>query len=282
MPPPLPQIEGVEHRTATVNGIRLHYAEAGAGEPLLLVHGWPQHWWMWRNQIGPLAERYRVIVPDLRGHGWSEKPRSTYLKTELADDLIALLDSLGLDRVRYVGHDWGAYVGLLIALSRPERIERFVAIAIPHPWQRRFEPRVALASTYQLLLGGPLGKLVIGRGFVRAMLKAGRRAGSWSEEELRMYDSVLREPDATRASVRLYRSFVLHEAWRWAARRFESERLTVPTLWLIGEHDVLARLADDGYRDHADDMTLERLPGASHFVPEELPETVLDRTLAFL
>src|SRR3954465_8123849 len=141
MQPPLPQLPGVEHRFESVNGVRLHYAEAGAGDPVVLLHGWPQHWWMWRDLIGPLAERFHVIAPDLRGHGWSDKPSSSYRKSEWLDDLTALFDRLGLERIRLVGHDWGAWVGMLASLREPERLERVVAMSIPHPWQRRLHPR---------------------------------------------------------------------------------------------------------------------------------------------
>src|SRR3954465_3923759 len=119
MQPPLPQLPGVEHRFESVNGVRLHYAEAGAGDPVVLLHGWPQHWWMWRDLIGPLAERFRVVVPDLRGHGWSDKPPSSYRKSELMADIVSLIDRLGLDRVRLVGHDWGAITSLLLASEHP-------------------------------------------------------------------------------------------------------------------------------------------------------------------
>src|ERR671917_2322613 len=162
--PPLadpPDLPGVTHHWETVNGIRIHYAEAGEGEPVVLQHGWPQHWWMWRHLIGPLAERYRVIAPDLRGHGWSDKPRSSYLKTELLDDMLALTAKLGIQRFRYVGHDWGAYVGMLAALREPARVERLVALSIPHPWQGRPDPRLMLYGTYQLVLAGPLGRIAV-------------------------------------------------------------------------------------------------------------------------
>jgi pimeloyl-ACP methyl ester carboxylesterase len=281
--PPLPQLDGVEHRYETVNGVRIHYAEAGAGEPLLLVHGWPQHWWMWRNQIGPLAERFRVIVPDMRGHGWSGKPRSSYSKTELLGDLLGLLDRLGIDRVRWVGHDWGAVAGLMGALGEPQRFERFVSIAIPHPWQLRSrDPRLAAISSYQLVLGGPAGGFAMRHGVVRAMLRGGRSIGRYTPEEVAMYESVCLEPDATRASVQLYRTWMLREVRDWASGKMRARRLTVPTLWLIGENDVLARSADDNYLRHAGDMTLVRVPGANHFMPEELPEGVTERLLAFL
>jgi pimeloyl-ACP methyl ester carboxylesterase len=145
--PPLPELPGVEHRFATVRGVRLHYAEAGSpsAPPVLLQHGWPQHWWMWRDLIPALAERYRVIVPDLRGHGWSEKPAGNYRKDELMRDSIALLDHLTIERVRWVGHDWGSMTGLLVSLRHPERVEQFVCTSFPHPWprQRSIHPRRA-------------------------------------------------------------------------------------------------------------------------------------------
>ena len=279
-----PDLPGVEHRWETANGIRIHYAEAGEGEPVVLQHGWPQHWWMWRHLIGPLAERFRVIVPDLRGHGWSDKPRSSYRKTELLDDTLALADRLGIDRFRYVGHDWGAYVGMLAALREPERVERLVALSIPHPWQKRPpDPRVVANGVYQLVLAGPLGRIAVQQlNFGRVIFRRGRSAGSFSDEELAMYEDILREGDAAEATVRLYRSFLLHEFGPWANGDFKEMRLTVPTLWLVGDKDPLAKTADGGYRDHSDDMTLECIAGASHFLPEELPQTVRERVLAFL
>ena len=280
----MPELAGVEHRYETVNGVRLHYAEAGSGEPVLLQHGWPQHWWMWRDFIGPLAERYRVICPDLRGHGWSEKPARGYRKSELMDDLLALLDRLDIPRVRWVGHDWGAWVGMLAALEHPERVERLVAMAIPHPWQRSRPPlRMYLTGTYQLVLGGPLGRQAMVRPrFVRLMLEKGRTTGAFSPAEIATYEAVQRQPDTANATVQLYRTFLRHELIPFNDGGFESAHLTVPTLWLVGGDDPLAGHADDGYRDHADDMTLECIPGTNHFLPEEVPDAVLRRVLAFL
>jgi pimeloyl-ACP methyl ester carboxylesterase len=278
----IPDVEGVTHREVAVRGIRLHIAEAGAGEPLVLLHGWPQHWWMWRHQIPPLAERFRVIAPDLRGMGWSDKPRSTYSKQEFADDLVALLDALGLDRVRLVGHDWGAISGLLAVAGHPQRFERFAALSVPHPWQRRIDPIAALATTYQLVLAGPWGKFAIQHGFMRLMLKEGRSIGSYTPEEIEEYEAIQREDDAVAASVRVYRTFLTREMSRWLRGSYVPGRLTVPTLWLAGTNDILARNADDGYRDHADDMTLEKVDGANHFMPEEMPDVVTQRLLAFL
>ena len=119
---PLPDLEGVSHEYVDLPGLRMHVAVAGPAdaEPLVLLHGWPQHWYAWRRLIGPLSEHYRVYCPDLRGFGWSDAPAGSYLKAQLAADVIALLDALGLDRVRLAGHDWGGFTGFL-ALHRDTR-----------------------------------------------------------------------------------------------------------------------------------------------------------------
>jgi pimeloyl-ACP methyl ester carboxylesterase len=120
-----------------VNGVRLHVAEAGAGPPLILLHGWPQHWWCWRRVMPRLAEDYRVRAPDLRGWGWSDAPRDDYSKAAFAADILALMDADDLDRVSLLGHDWGGYTSFLLSLEHPERIERKVALDVAPPWLGR-------------------------------------------------------------------------------------------------------------------------------------------------
>jgi pimeloyl-ACP methyl ester carboxylesterase len=285
--PSMPHLAGVEHHHELLDGVRIHYAEAGpqSGAPVVLVHGWPQHWWMWRGLIGPLADRgYRVIAPDLRGHGWSSKPAGDYRKDVLMRDILGLLDRLGIERVRVVGHDWGAYIGLLAALRHPDRIERFVALALPHPWQKRRPSEIVTRGWYQVVLSAPvLGKLAIGRlGFTQVVLTKARARGSFTDEELETYLSVTREPDAVEASMRMYRHFLLHELPPILSGSFDEERLSVPTRWIVGAQDPVSGNADEGYRRHADAMTLERVPGLGHFLPEEAPELVRERVLAFL
>jgi pimeloyl-ACP methyl ester carboxylesterase len=287
MAPPMPQLAGVEHHYALVDGVRIHYAEAGPsdGPPVLLQHGWPQHWWMWRHLIGPLSDRgYRVIAPDLRGHGWSSKPAGDYRKATLMRDIVGLLDQLGIESVRWVGHDWGTYVGLLAALRHPDRVERFVGTGLPHPWQQRKPSDLVTRGWYQVVMAAPvLGKLAIGRlGFTRAVLTQGRAHGEFTNEELETYLSVIRQPDATEASMRMYRHFLLRELGQILSVSFKEERLSVPTRWIVGSEDPVAGNADDGYREHADDMTLEHVPGVGHFLPEEAPDLVLERALEFL
>ena len=132
----LPRLDGVTHRTVPARGLRFHVAEAGAGDPIVLVHGWPQHWWMWRHVVPLLAPHAHLVMIDLRGFGWSDAPPGPYDKQTLADDLLAVLDALGLDRVGLVAHDWGAWSGFLACMAAPERFTAFLALGCPRPGGR--------------------------------------------------------------------------------------------------------------------------------------------------
>jgi pimeloyl-ACP methyl ester carboxylesterase len=91
-------------------------AEAGAGSPVLLLYGWPQHWWCWHRVIDEFRGQYRLLVPDLRGFGWGEAPGSGYTAAPFAHDVVALLDALRVERAYVVGHDWGGFTGILLGL----------------------------------------------------------------------------------------------------------------------------------------------------------------------
>ena len=139
---PIPPVAGVLHRFVETPRLRVHIAEAGEGEPVLLLHGWPQHWYAWRKVIPLLGESHRLISPDLRGFGWTDAPRDGYSTAELADDLLALLDTLELDRVLVVGHDLGGRLGFDLAMRAPSRVRRLLTLNAMHPyWSvRRLAP----------------------------------------------------------------------------------------------------------------------------------------------
>ncbi len=273
--PPQPEVPGlaVTHRFVDAGGLRTHVAEAGRpdGAPVLLVHGWPQHWWLWRSVLGPLADEHRLLCPDLRGLGWTEAPRGEIRKEQLADDLLALLDALGLDRVTYVGHDWGAFAGMLLALRAPERLSGLVALSIPHLWVRARDPRAALGMAHAL----PLSTLpaAVPR-IADAALRLGRARGSYTAAERRTYTDVLRDPDRQRASSSYYRTFLLREAPALLSGTYARRRLTVPATLVAGDRDPVIRYADLGGAN-ADELVVERLPGLGHFLPEEAPGTTV-------
>lgn len=281
---PPPDLDGVAHRYLDVAGTRLHVAEVGEGPPVVLLHGWPQHWWIWRKVIPELAAERRVICPDLRGFGWSEAPPGRYEIQELADDILALLDELGLDEVELIGHDWGGYAGFLLCLDAPERINHYLALDVVHPFFEPPKPSPAALSrtAFQFLLASPgLGAGILRRmpGFVRLAIKKGSHPEMrWTKDELDCYARSFQSRDHALASSHVYRSFLLRELPRLKKGHYRSQRLTVPTRILAGEADPVIK-ADilAGYEPYADDMSVEILAGCGHFVAEEKPEIVIER-----
>jgi pimeloyl-ACP methyl ester carboxylesterase len=282
---PLPELPGVEHRFVDAAGLRVHIAEAGAGDPLVLQHGWPQHWLAWSRLIPALAESYRVICPDMRGLGWSDAPPRGYDKEQLASDLLAVLDALELERVRMVGHDWGGFAAFLAAFRAPERFERFCCLSIATPWLRVSRSPGAFARTaYQPLIASPgLGRRVVPR-LVPLIFKRGSGGRlPWTQEELASFRDQFRERERASASVQIYRTFLRRELRPILRGRYADRRLTVPTLLLYGAEDPVINEERLGpWRDRSDRMTVEELPGAAHFLPEEAPDAVLSRLVPFL
>ena len=281
---PPPELDGVAHRYVSVNGTRLHVAEAGEGPPVLLLHGWPQHWWVWRKVIPALASERRLICPDLRGFGWSDAPTGRYEIQELADDILALLDELELEQVDLIGHDWGGYAGFLLGLKAPERFRHYLALGIVHPWFEPPAPSPAALNraAYQFLLASPwLGTAVLRR--IPDFVKLVHRRGShpdmhWTEAELDCFAQSFRPPDHARASSQVYRSFLMRELPRLKKGHYRSQRLTVPTRILAGEADPVIRPDIlSGYEPYADDMSVETVERCGHFVAEEQPDLVVER-----
>jgi pimeloyl-ACP methyl ester carboxylesterase len=283
----MPDVEGFRHRDVDAAGLRFHVAEAGSGDPVVMLHGWPQHWYAWRKVAPLLAEDRRVICPDLRGFGWSDAPPGAYDKRTLAGDVLALLDALELERVDLVGHDWGAWAGFRLCLDHPERFGHYLALNMYTPWPDPPSPAalpVVLRLWYQAVLATPgLGRALIRRtDFVRRLITAGAvHRDAWTDEDLEAFASVLREPARAQASVRLYRTFLLREMWPFAMGADRGRRLTVPTLLLHGKRDLAIDHRRLGrWREHADDMAVELRDDSGHFIAEELPELVAERARA--
>ena len=260
----------------------MHLAQAGEGRPIVMLHGWPQHWYLWRRLIPLLAPHARVLCPDLRGFGWSDVPSGGYDRETMAGDVLALLDELGLDRVDLVGHDWGGWIGFLLAVRHPARIRRFVALSIVPPWPSR-DPRTLLEGwrlAYQIPLALPqLGRRAVEHGLARLALRTASDA--FSQVEIQAFTDRLKGERA-RASELLYRTFLLREAVPVLAGRYAGLPLEVPTLLLVGQRDaVISTRAVREQAARADALELQLVPEAGHFIVDEIPELVADRTLGF-
>jgi pimeloyl-ACP methyl ester carboxylesterase len=284
----LPEVEGVRHRYVDAGGLAVHVAEAGdpANPPVLLLHGWPQHWYMWRGVIERLAPHFRLIAPDLRGFGWTEAPGHGYDADTFAADQVALLDALEIESVNVIGHDWGGWTAFLLGIDHAERIERMVVCNAPHPWPR-VEPRSVLEvwrSWYALVNATPVGKWIYQSTRMPELILSHGNAADPFPEGVEIYLSQFREPDRADAAMKLYRYYLrIFASGVRGGGSYRAKRLAVPTLLLFGSDDryVSTRLLP-GYESHADDMELELVDDCGHFIVNERPELIARRALAFL
>jgi pimeloyl-ACP methyl ester carboxylesterase len=269
-----PELPGVTHEYLNAGGLRMHVALAGAQDapPLLLVHGWPQNWWSWRHVIPALAERFRVIAPDLRGFGWSEAPSDGYDKQQLAGDLLALLDALELERVTWIGHDWGAFSGFLAALSAPERIEQMLALCIPHPWVKPNIGLLAVMLSYQ----GPISVPFLGEHLADPMVRRILQFGRFGEPLDAADVDIFAEHIPPAVTVAMYRTFLTRELLPMARGRYAHDQLQVPTTVILGKADAVSRGVPAGAVDGQPNLRVELLERVAHWVPEQRPQAVID------
>ncbi|MEP6695818.1 MAG: alpha/beta hydrolase [Pseudonocardiales bacterium] len=280
------------HRTVSANGARFHIAEAGDGPLVLLLHGFPQFWWSWRHQLTGLAGAgFRVVAPDLRGYGASDKPPRGYDGYTLSADVAGLIRALGERDAAVVGHDWGGLLAWSVTALHPRVVRRLAIIGMPHPLRLRTalltDPRGQLSAS-RCLLGFqapvyPESLIVdddaafVGRLLRRWSAPAWQRTADFAEAE-RRYREAIQIPATAHCSLEYYRWIVRSisrpSGWRYA--KLLQHPVTVPTLHLHGELDpaMLPRTAQGSGRYVAASYEWQLICGAGHFVHEEAPELV--------
>lgn len=285
---PMPEVPGVGHRYVETGRLRVHIGEAGSGPPVLLLHGWPQHWYAWRELIPLLAGSRLVICPDLRGFGWTDAPAEGYRTADLAADVVALLDALDLDRVDVIGHGEGGRVGFELCLSQPGRVRRLVTLGAMHPYPslRLLAPHAWRFWWTPLVETTWLGRGVVRRmpAVTRAVLRASAaNRAALSDAVLEQFVASVRQPARARASERWMHEFAYHEMIPGLLGANQSRRLRTPTLMLNGERDffVPARALGSSV-PYADNLRIRVIPGAGHLLAEECPQTVAAAAGAFL
>lgn len=235
----------LEHFFINTNGVDLHVVESGPadGPPVFLLHGFPEFWYGWRNQIEFLANSgYRVVVPDQRGYNLSGKPDkiASYNIDELAQDIIGLMDALGYGNVSLIGHDWGGMVGWWVAIKNSDRLRKIVLLNIPHPqvmkqtlkrsWRQRFR------SWYILLFQVPwLPEFLLSRqnfGLISQGLIRSSCPGTFSDEDLRKYREAWSQKNSLRSMLNWYRA-----ALRASPEKYMDQLIDVAILLIWGKRD---------------------------------------------
>jgi epoxide hydrolase 4 len=272
-----------------IGDLRLHAkAHGAAGAPVvLLLHGFPEFWRGWINQIESLASAgFRVVVPDQRGYNSSSKPESvkSYALAELASDVIAIADQLNQEQVFLAGHDWGAAVAWGVALLHPKRIAKLAILNVPHPSvmkrHLRKDPRQMRRSWYIFFFQLPWLPELLFRAWnfrlgVSALLRSSR-PGTFSQQALEEYRAVWSQPGALTGMIHWYRA-----AFRFPAA-FTDRTVRVPTRILWGERDPFlgAEMAEESLRCCASGELI-RFPQASHWLQHEYPEQVSRQLIQF-
>ncbi len=242
----------IAHRNLQVNGINLHLVESGPadGELVILLHGFPEFWYGWRNQIDGLAEMgFHVVVPDQRGYNLSDKPAAVadYRVDHLAADVIGLMDAFGQEQACVAGHDWGAAVAWETALEQPGRVKKLAILNVPHPdVMRRFlttSPRQFFMSWYIFFFQIPwLPEWVLGKhgcaNLIR-MLRSSGRSGTFNKEDLQNYVNAWQQPGALTAMVNWYRAaFQMGGLTPLSKGIPRSRQVFPPTLIIWGKQDI--------------------------------------------
>lgn len=286
------------HNDVIVNGIRLHYVEAGDpdAETIVLLHGFPECWYSWHNQIPSLAAEYHVVAPDLRGYNRSEKPHGidAYRLSELTTDVVELIRQFG-ESAHLVAHDWGGGIAWDVAARHPEVVDTLTILNAPHPaaLQRAFTRDVGQLqkSWYMFAFQLPwLPEWLLTRRNCAALdgiLRGGSSdPDAFSDGDLRRYKEAFARPGVATAAVNYYRSAfreTLKSRLPFRSGDVAATDISVPTLVLWGEDDAALSLGLlSGLDEWVDDLTVKRIPHASHWVQLDEPERVTDELLAFV
>jgi len=279
--PAMPVVAEVEHTFVGLPDGRMHVATLGSGPPVLLLSGFMQTWWEWRNLMPALATAgYQAIAPDLRGEGWSDLPSAAITRTRRAEDVTAMLDTLGLDRVRLVSHDMGAITAFQLALDSPDRFSAQVMLAVPPP-QMRFSidlvPGMRHLWHQEVLAIPGLGPALLRSGRMSHHLFSTFSARPLNPEVVALADAMLRDPEISEAAARLCRRMVLPELGRIVRGAYRQERFAMPSLFVFGTDDIgfpphITRKVFADPNAFGADVRLALIEGAGHYVADEEPD----------
>src|SRR5918995_1417420 len=271
------------HNTAPVNGIQLHYVIGGQGDPLVLLHGWPETWYAWHKVMPALAKNYTVIAPDLRGIGDSSKPTTGYDGKTVAEDIHQLVAKLGFNTISLVGHDIGAFVAYPYAAAHPAEVERLVVMEVPPPINGVFPPpSLAVPLWWLFFQQTPDVPEALTQGKEMTYLSwfyqnLAYNPAAITQEAINEYVSHYSAPGGMRAGFEYYRAIPQDTIQN---ENYSKTNLTMPVLALgagyipaFGGNPNTA--AGDVMKMLAQNVTAMIVPNSGHFIPEEQPDAVV-------
>jgi pimeloyl-ACP methyl ester carboxylesterase len=278
-------------RYAVVNGIRLHYVEAGTGPAIVLLHGFPEFWYSWRHQLPALsAAGFRAIALDLRGYNESEKPLGirSYDIEALTDDVLGIIRAEGGGRCAVVGHDWGGAIAWHLAMHHPQWVEKLIVLNAPHPYSffRALKTLAQLRkSWYMLFFQLPrLPEMLLRAGdcaWLSHVLRTDPvRRDAFTEADIARYKEALAKPGAATAAIHYYRALFRRNPF---ALPRQIRPIEAPTLLIWGEYDRYLGLdLIQGLEPWVPNLRIAAIAEASHWVQLDAPERVNRLIIDFL
>ena len=281
----------LEHREARVNGVTLHYVTAGRGPLVLFLHGFPEFWYAWKRQLAEFARDHQAVAVDMRGYNLSAKPAAVeqYALPHLVADVRALAEHLGHRRFVLVGHDWGGIVAWGLAMTDPARLSRLVIVNAPHPLifarELRDNPAQQRASEYMLAFRSAKAESLLSAdgyaALLRSVLADLLARGHLDEADRQAYLEAWSQPGALTGGLNYYRAARIGPPARDGAPAGGPEGLPgdgtvrVPTLVIWGERDPYCLTGNlDGLGRFVPELTVRRVPDATHWVVHEHPTLV--------
>jgi pimeloyl-ACP methyl ester carboxylesterase len=278
-----------EHKYADVNNVRLHYVTAGKGKLIMFLHGFPEFWYEWNNQIAEFGRDYQAVAPDMRGYNLSSKPADVeqYRMNYLVEDIRALAEHLGHKKFILVAHDWGAGVAWPFAIRHPDYLEKLIIINGVHPVtftrELRGNPEQQKASQYILVHRTPEAEEMLTKNnyamLVSSLLKDGLKQGYFTEEDRKAYIEAWSQPGALTGGLNYYRAARLGPFTGESDDILSADpslfTVTVPTLVIWGDKDKWLLAGNlEGLEKYVPNLTVKRIPDGSHWVIHEKPELV--------
>jgi len=282
----------LKHEYADVNGVRLHYVTAGKGKLIMFVHGFPEFWYEWKNQLADFGAEYQAVAPDMRGYNLSSKPADVdqYQVKYMVEDLRALAEKLGHKKFTLVAHDWGGAIAWAFAIAHPDYLDKLVIINAPHPgvFQRelRDNPAQQKASSYMLMFRGPQAEQILSANnyamLVQVVLGEGLKNGVFTEEDKKAYIEAWSQPGALTGGLNYYRAARVgppsgesDKSGGSFATGLPSLDVKVPTLVVWGEKDTALLTGNlEGLDKYVPNLTIKRIPDGTHWVIHEKPALV--------
>jgi pimeloyl-ACP methyl ester carboxylesterase len=278
-----------EHKYADVNNVRLHYVTVGQGKLIMFLHGFPEFWYEWKNQLTEFGRDCQAVAPDMRGYNLSSKPAAIaeYRTRYLIEDIRALAEYLGHKKLILVAHDWGGGVAWPFAMRHPEYVEKLIIINAPHPAifvrELRDNPEQQKASQYILMHRTPGAEGILARDnymlLVNSVLKDGLEQGYFTEEDKKLYIEAWSRPGALTGGLNYYRAAHLGsftgEGDDVLSADPSSFEVRVPTLVMWGDKDRYLLTGNlEGLEKYVPNLTIKRIPDGSHWVIHEKPALV--------